>query len=185
MKTCKSCQTQIDEKAKKCPNCRADQRGWFRRHPILTALLVLFVIGIVGGAAGGGKSTTTDSTAPKAEDSSSNSETQQEEAPTATAVEATDFIAEFDKNQLAAEEKYKDKLVEFSAVIDNISEDVLGTAFLSLKPTAGTYFKTSIKCNFAQKSELTGFSKEQTITLQGTVTGQTLGIISLKDCKAK
>jgi hypothetical protein len=31
----------IDERAKKCPYCQTDQRGWFRRHPILTTLLVI------------------------------------------------------------------------------------------------------------------------------------------------
>lgn len=56
MKKCKSCQKQIDDKATKCPHCRTDQRSWFKRHPILTGILVLFVIGIIGSAAGGSKS---------------------------------------------------------------------------------------------------------------------------------
>jgi len=57
-KKCKSCQTEIDAKAKRCPNCRADQRGWFRRHPILTGILALIVIFIIIGSAGGSKSGT-------------------------------------------------------------------------------------------------------------------------------
>lgn len=44
MKKCKSCQTEIDAKAKKCPHCRADQRNWAARHPILTGLFVLIVV---------------------------------------------------------------------------------------------------------------------------------------------
>lgn len=59
MKKCKSCQSEIDNKAKKCPRCQADQRNWFRRHPILTGLLVLIVIGIIGSASGGSKNTET------------------------------------------------------------------------------------------------------------------------------
>lgn len=55
MKKCKSCLSEIDSKAKKCPKCQADQRGWFRRHPILTAILVIVVIGIIGSASGGSK----------------------------------------------------------------------------------------------------------------------------------
>ncbi len=51
-KKCKSCQTDIDVKAKKCPNCQADQRNWIARHPILTGILVLILIGIIGGAVG-------------------------------------------------------------------------------------------------------------------------------------
>lgn len=50
MKKCKSCQKEIDDKAKKCPHCRTDQRNFFRRHPILTGLLILVVIGIIGGS---------------------------------------------------------------------------------------------------------------------------------------
>ena len=52
MKKCKSCQKEIDTKAKKCPYCQSDQRNWFIRHPVLTAILVVIVIGIFGSAAG-------------------------------------------------------------------------------------------------------------------------------------
>lgn len=53
-KKCKSCQTEIDVKAKKCPHCQADQRNWAGRHPILTGFLVLIIIIIVISAASGG-----------------------------------------------------------------------------------------------------------------------------------
>lgn len=47
MKICKSCKKEIDDKAKKCPHCTTDQRIWFARHPILTVILTLVVIGVV------------------------------------------------------------------------------------------------------------------------------------------
>jgi hypothetical protein len=43
MKKCKNCQSEIDQKARKCPYCQSDQRNWFGRHPILTILLGIFV----------------------------------------------------------------------------------------------------------------------------------------------
>lgn len=46
-KKCKHCQSEIDEKASKCPNCQSDLRSWFQKHPILTGILVIFVIGWV------------------------------------------------------------------------------------------------------------------------------------------
>lgn len=53
MKKCRSCQTDIDSKAEKCPHCQSDQRGWVRRHPILTGILGLVVFFVVVGKIGG------------------------------------------------------------------------------------------------------------------------------------
>lgn len=53
MKKCKSCQKEIDEKATKCPHCQTDLRSWFRRHPILSGILILFIIGIFAVGSGG------------------------------------------------------------------------------------------------------------------------------------
>jgi len=47
MKICKSCREEINEKATICPNCLTDQRNLFYRHPILTGLFVLILIGIL------------------------------------------------------------------------------------------------------------------------------------------
>jgi hypothetical protein len=156
MKKCKSCKSEIDAKATKCPHCQADQRGWARRHPILTGLLVLFIVGSVMAAAGGGEKktqTTNNNTAANTDSTKQTQSAQEKPVAEATKVVTTDFIAEFDKNQLAAEEKYKDKLVEFTAVIANISEDIMGTPFLSLKPSDDKYYAgTTIKCDFKEKS---------------------------------
>lgn len=61
MKKCKSCQTDIDDKAKKCPNCKSDQRNWFVRHKILSVFLAIIVLAILGSALGGGSSKNTSS----------------------------------------------------------------------------------------------------------------------------
>lgn len=58
MKKCKSCQSEIDDKAKKCPKCQADQRNWFVKHKILTGILVIILISIVANM-GGNKNTNT------------------------------------------------------------------------------------------------------------------------------
>jgi len=44
MKKCKSCQSEIDDKAKKCPHCQTDQRNWFIRHKITTFFLSIFLL---------------------------------------------------------------------------------------------------------------------------------------------
>src|SRR4030067_3823325 len=111
MKKCKSCKTDIDAKATKCPHCQADQRGWFRRHPILTGLLVLFIIGIVGAVAGSGGSKTSKETT----QGSNQQEQKQVQEPMKTTARV---IADaFDSNQVAAEAEWGGKYVEFSATI--------------------------------------------------------------------
>ena len=60
MKKCKSCKSEIDEKATKCPHCQTDQRSWFRRHPLLTGIIGLFVVFMIMGVGGSGKSSSND-----------------------------------------------------------------------------------------------------------------------------
>jgi hypothetical protein len=178
MKKCKSCQKQIDDKAKKCPHCQSDQRSWFRRHPIITGLIGLFVIGMVISAASGGSdnSSKTNDTA--------NSSQQKDAVQQPTVVEATALIGEFDNNKLSANDKYNGKLVETTGFIKNISNDVTGNYYLSLNPNNEEYyFGTTITCYFTDKNELTSLSNGQSITVQGTMQEMTLGIVAMKDCK--
>lgn len=178
MKKCKSCKSEIDSKATKCPKCGTDQRGWFRRHPILTGLLVLFIIGVIGAATSGNKNGTSSQTA-------NNNQPQATQTPQQpTVVDATALIADFDKNKLAANDKYKDKLIQTTGYIKNISNDVTGKYFLSLNPSNDQYyFGTSIACYFNDKSALTSLSNGQSVTVQGTMQEMTLGIVPMNDCK--
>ena len=89
MKKCKSCKSEIDAKASKCPHCQTDQRGWFRRHPVWTVILALIVIGIISSAAGGSKTSTNSS-------GSSTAQTNTQSQSTATNVtKAPEVPAEY------------------------------------------------------------------------------------------
>jgi len=65
----------IDEKAKKCPHCQADQRIWFARHPILTGIVVIIAVLVVLGAIGSSKNSGTSTTSSNSSGSSSGSNT--------------------------------------------------------------------------------------------------------------
>lgn len=67
MKACKSCKKEIDNEAKKCPYCQTDQRIWFAKHPILTTILALILIGVVSGGSGGSSSSTSSTSGTKVE----------------------------------------------------------------------------------------------------------------------
>lgn len=140
-------------------------------------LIVLFVI--IGSSGNG------DTSQPSSVKEGATTQEQEEVvAEEALEVNVQEFIDDFDKNQLAAEEKHSGKLVKLTSYIDNISEDILGTPFLSLKPAPDEYyFDTSIQCYFKDKSELTSLENGQQVTISGRVDTQELGIISIKDCQ--
>lgn len=148
---------------------------------IILGIIGIFVVLIVIGAIAGGGKKGTPSTTPTAQTTSPT------ETPTAQAIKvsAKDLVAEFDKNKLAAEDKYKGKYVEFAAKVKNISEDILGTPFLSLEPPTDDkyYVGTSLKCDFKNKDELKSLENGKVITLRGTVSEMSIGIISIKDCQ--
>jgi len=185
-KKCKSCQTEIDAKAKKCPHCQADQRNWFGRHPIITGLLAVILIFGVIGAIGGSKGSNTNSTSATTNSQPSanaGAATQPAVKQAPMVVDATALIGEYDKNKLAAQDKYTGKTVQTTAIIDNISSDITGNYFLSLKPSNDQYYAgTSIQCYFQDKSALTPLAKGQSVTVSGTMQDMSLGIVEMKDC---
>lgn len=175
-KKCGYCQKEIDSKATRCPYCQADLRSWFRKHPILSFLLFIMLLGMFGSALLGS------STKGKV---GSNITPTEEVKIEAEKVDALSFVTEFDQNQLRAEQKYKGRFIEIMAVIKNISEDISGSPFLSLEPVGNKMFGTTIKCVFKDKSALTSVENGNTVTVEGTVANQSLGIIQLNNCNLK
>ncbi len=47
---CKACGQNVAKGAKKCPHCGNDNRNFFMKHKIITAILVIFVLGIFASA---------------------------------------------------------------------------------------------------------------------------------------
>lgn len=43
-KPCPFCKEQVSANAIKCPHCQSELRSWWRRHPLATALLLIFVV---------------------------------------------------------------------------------------------------------------------------------------------
>ena len=59
MTNCKACGNEIAKGAKICPSCGKDQRNFFMKHKIISAIVILIVLGSIGAATGGSKSNTT------------------------------------------------------------------------------------------------------------------------------
>ena len=52
MKKCKECGEEVSSSAKSCPKCGKDQRNFFKKHPVLSVIGVLVVLGIILGSGG-------------------------------------------------------------------------------------------------------------------------------------
>lgn len=179
MKKCKSCQMEIDNKAKKCPHCQADQRSWFGKHPIMTVILVLFIVFL------GSSLSKTSKTAPSksSEGKVISSSTEEAVQPTPTEapikITAKQLADDFDANQVAAEANWNGKLVEFSAEISNITD--YGISFYRV--ASKEFSLAQISCRIKDKSQLLTLKNGQTVTVRGVVGKQTLGVIDVKDCE--
>jgi len=151
--------------------------NWFMRHKIITGIIILVVI--IGIASSGGSSQSTSNSG------SGTPTAQEQQSITYEKTDTKAMIEAFDNNQLAAEKQYKDKHVEITAQIKNISEDIVGTSFLSLEPVnAGDFYVgTTIKCSFKNSDDLLSVKNGGKVTLKGKVKEQSLGIITIDDCQ--
>jgi len=136
----------------------------------LIALVAIIVLGLLFG--GGDDKPNTQTT---------NNEPETQEVQVVD-VDTESFVAEFDKNQLAAETKYEDTYIRATGYVGNISEDILGSYYIILNPTSEEhYFGTSIQCYFEDKEALTAIENGQEVTVVGRVDSQSMNVL-VKDC---
>jgi len=142
------------------------RKSWFARHKVLTVIGVLIVLAIISSGSNGNKT------------ASKNSGGTPTPSATPMAVDAKAFADEFNANQVAAEAKYKDKVVQLTATISNITDSGLSFQNVSSKE----FDLTQISCNTSNKDELISVKNGQSVTVKGKVSGQTVGVINLSDC---
>ncbi len=170
MKKCKSCQTEIDSKAKKCPHCQADQRNWFVKHKIITVILALVLIGVISGGAKGNNTTTNSST------SSNKTTDTNTPKPSPIIVKTDTLIDALKENELNASNTYKDKYVELTgklSVIDSSGK------YIGLSPINDDYSLRTVMCYVTQEQKdiVAGLKKDSLVTVIGTITdvGEVMG----------
>lgn len=131
-------------------------------------VLVLIVIGALSGNKGGSTSKT-----------GTNGTTQkQEKLQEPEKITAQQLADDFDANQVAAETKWKGKLVEFSAEITNITDTGLSFSKVASKQ----FSMAQISCRIVDKQQLLPLKNGQVVTVKGTVGGQTIGVIDVSEC---
>lgn len=106
------------------------------------------------------------------------SQTSIQEVKEATKITASELADAFDENQVAAESKWKDQLVEFSAEITNITDT--GLSFSGV--ASEDFSMTQISCRIKDKNQVMSLKNGQTVIVRGVVGTQSMGVIDLKEC---
>lgn len=176
---CPECQKEISDSAASCPNCgnainkhsavpRKKKRIWLW---ILVGLVFLAFIGVlVGDDSKTGTS------------SSGNAAQAITKAEPAFTVTPDQICEEYDENEIAADEKYKGKLIRVSGYVEDVGKDVLDDMYISFKRNSEWEFGT-VQCYFSEKhaNKLSGIKKGSQISIQGTGDGL-FGNVFLRNC---
>jgi len=148
----------------------------------LLNLLIIFSFGlflILGCSAPKESNSTTKTETPVTNSATSSTSTEKP-----LAVSSKDLTKTFEENELAANEKYNNKILAVSGKIENIAE-TMGNITVSLQ---GHNAVLSVVCNFAEseKSSVTKLKKGQQVTLVGKGDGMTMSLyVGLQECKVQ
>lgn len=139
-------------------------------------VIAIFVIAIIGSIGNDDGQTTN---APPG-----NKTGQQPEAVQTIKISATALFSEYKANEVAADEKYKNKTLEVNGIIYSIGKDITDSMYVALKTddVIGT-----VQCMFPKEAtqELSSLSKDQTITIRGKCDGKFGNIILRESVIAK
>lgn len=96
---------------------------------------------------------------------------------------ATQFRADYDADEAAADQKYLNRTLEITGTVDSVGEDMLGKAYLTVGRRKGLSV-ISIQCFFAPThvGELAGVRSGQTVTVRGRYRGFT-GNYAMRNCE--
>lgn len=173
LKACKECGKEISSGAKKCPNCGKDQRSWFAKHKVITAILVLVVLGVIGSMAGGdGDKAPASSGVGNSQPAAS---TQQPKAAPMV-VTADKLMEDLRSNALNASTNYKGKYVEVTGQLSNIDSN---GKYFSITPMNDSFAIIGVMCYITenQKATVAKFTNTQKVTVIGTISdvGEVMG----------
>jgi hypothetical protein len=100
-------------------------------------------------------------------------------------VKAGDLLKDYSTNALAADAKYKGKVIQVSGKFGSAQNTpLLGYAVQLLPDDAGDVNLTAVQCFIVEsaKADVANFQPGQAITMQGTCDGQALGQVKLSNC---
>ena len=96
-------------------------------------------------------------------------------------ITASKLYKEYNSNEIAADEKYKGKIIEVTGVIRDIGNDIMDNAYITL---VGNEYFGDIQCYFNEKSVVAKLSKGKRITVIGSCSGLMMNV-QINNCIVK
>ena len=98
----------------------------------------------------------------------------------AISISARQLYKEYEDNEVAADQKYKNKILSVGGTVDNIGKDITDNIYVTLK---GSEFIGSVQCFFGENhvNEAARLSKGMKITVKGKCDGKMMNIL-LRGC---
>jgi hypothetical protein len=172
LKACRECGHEVSAAARACPNCGARNPGFGKKTYGVFSLvafgvaLVVFIALLRAFESGGPSVSESDvtSTAP------------------AISVTADQLAGDYEANEVAADEKYKQKIVEVSGNVDSIGKDITDTIYVTLQ-TSEEYAVVKPQLFFSDehKQEAAALQRGQPLTVKCRCDGKFMNVI-LKAC---
>ena len=88
-------------------------------------------------------------------------------------ISASKLYKEYNENEIAADEKYKGKIIEVTGLIRDIGNDIMDNAYITL---VGNEYFGDIQCYFNEKSVVAKLSKGKKITVIGSCSGLMINV---------
>ena len=95
---------------------------------------------------------------------------------------AQQLFSEYEANEVAADLKYKGKVLLVTGVVTDIGKDIFDTPFIEM--SLDQFGLEGVKCNFAENEVpgIASISKGQTLTMKGKGDGKPIFAVELRGC---
>lgn len=137
-------------------------------------IIIIVIIGVIAGSQGGDSSMKQTSTS-----------TDQQKQEKITEVDYTILHQEYMDNPIAADAKYKGKILQLTGKVENIDREIAGNTYITFN-IGGQYSLENVRITFkkSEETKVAQLKKGQTVTIKGKCTGTLLSTtVALNDCE--
>ncbi len=161
------------------------KKPWYKKWWVIT-IAVLAVLYAIGSSGDESTKTADDQPEPKTAVEEAKKPAEPEKTTPDILVTSANLSKEYSENEVAADQKYKGKLVEISGKITSVDNDTFDDGMI-VRLSDGKYDVNNAWCYMkeSERDKVLAFKKGQQVTLIGKGDSATLGSPVLKDCTLK